>query len=228
MKKKLVCCGFLGVVVLVVGVAFLVWKLTWPDEDFAALDAPPAPPSARASLPREAPKPRLVMEDKVVQTLGGEKVAVKGVVVLRDFVRTESPADSAEGADASEEISGEEKAMVAWDAIVEEIGSSLGRAVTRDDCTRVNRALKKVPGERRREAVQSLLNMVSDEDFGVMRDVLMDYAQAPEVVRAVFGDLLNRPDEVKLPLLREIARGTNHANHEEARRILAAYSNLEE
>ena len=50
--------------------------------------------------------------------------------------------------------------------------------------------------------------------------VLFDPAQPTEVVDAVFNDLLNRPEEVKTPLLEEISQDSSYANCAEARRIL--------
>lgn len=135
------------------------------------------------------------------------------VVPLRPADGADETADGGAAAD-------EEAAVAAWDALVAELGEPLGRPVGRDDRARVSRALKRLARGRRREAVQSLVNVVGDADVGVAGDVLLDRSQPVEVVEAVFNDLLNRPDEVKRPFLEAVAADEAHAACAEARRML--------
>lgn len=183
-----------------------------PADDKAASKAGTDPVRQAVDAAKKAG--REVPKNQFVEKADGE------IVPLAEAAKAE-PGEAAESSEATDAAaSAEDAAVAAWDALVEGFAASPDRAVTKDDRAKVNAALKRLPRERRRESAQSLLNLVSDGSFGVMRDVLFDPAQPTEVVDAVFNDLLNRPEEVKLPLLKEISQDASHANCVEARRIL--------
>ena len=219
MKQKLLFfLLFVGVIAGAIGVG--VWVASRPIDGLdvdAALEAADGAASktgtgpVRSAVDAAKKKGREIPKNQFVEKANGE------IVPLAEAAKVES-GETPEAAEAV--VSAEDAAVAAWDALVEDFAASSDRVVTKEDRAKVNEALKRLPRERRRESAQSLLNLVSDGNFGVMRDVLFDPAQPTEVVDAVFNDLLNRPEEVKTPLLKEIAQDSSHANCAEARRIL--------
>ena len=107
-----------------------------------------------------------------------------------------------------------------FNSLLDTYSKPLNRAITKADRAKVNQTLKRVSSKNRRDATKSLLNLVSDENFGVMLDTLFDKSQPDEVVSAIFDDVLNRPRETKDPILKEVAKDRDHVNCAEARRIL--------
>lgn len=107
-----------------------------------------------------------------------------------------------------------------FNSLLDTYSKPLNRAITKADRAKVNQTLKRVSSQKRREATKSLLNLVPDENFGVMLDTLFDKSQPDEVVSAIFDDVLNRPRETKDPILKEVAKDRDHVNCAEARRIL--------
>ena len=107
-----------------------------------------------------------------------------------------------------------------FNSLLDTYSKPLNRAITKADRAKVNQTLKRVSAKKRRDATKSLLNLVPDENFGVMLDTLFDKSQPDEVVSAIFDDVLNRPRETKEPILKEVAKDRDHVNCAEARRIL--------
>ena len=220
-QKLLLVLLFVGVIAGAIGVG--VWVASRPIDGLdvdAALEAADGAGSKTGTAPvRQAvdvakKKGREIPKNQFIEKANGE------IVPLTEAAKGELE-ESAETSESSDEgVSAEDAAVAAWDALVEDFAASSDRVVTKEDRAKVNEALKRLPRDRRRESAQSLLNLVSDGNFGVMRDVLFDPAQPTEVVDAVFNDLLNRPEEVKTPLLKEISQDSSHANCAEARRIL--------
>lgn len=60
-------------------------------------------------------------------------------------------------------------------------------------------------------------NLVSDENIACLKAILMDASEPQEVLETIYYDLLNRPEEVKTPILREVAEVENHPLREEVR-----------
>ena len=107
-----------------------------------------------------------------------------------------------------------------FNSLLDTYSKPLNRAITKADRAKVNQILRRVSSKNRREATKALLNLVPDENFGVMLDTLFDKSQPDEVVSAIFDDVLNRPRETKEPILKEVAKDRDHVNCAEARRIL--------
>ena len=222
MKQKLLF-SLLFAVVIAGAIGVGVWVASRPIEGLdvdVALSATDGAASktgtdpVRSAVDAAKKNGRGIPKNQFIEKANGE------IVPMAEAAKAESREmpEAAEASDAA--ASAEDAAVAAWDALVENFAATSDRSVTKEDCAKVNEALKRLPRDRRRASAQSLLNLVPDGNFGVMRDVLFDPAQPTEVVDAVFNDLLNRPEEVKTPLLKEISQDASHANCAEARRIL--------
>jgi hypothetical protein len=89
-------------------------------------------------------------------------------------------------------------------------------------------ALPSLPLEAKEEYVGHALNLCADEDYAKIEQVYLAGDTPPEVSEGIFDDVLNRPDEVKLPLLAKTLRNPAHPMASEAREILEMYLDLEE
>ena len=79
---------------------------------------------------------------------------------------------------------------------------------------------RKVPADRKDECIHRALNLIPDENVMLLAGVLMDKEQSAETVDAVFSDILNRDESVKLPVLREVIKDTKHPCWKDAAWIL--------
>ena len=80
-----------------------------------------------------------------------------------------------------------------------------------------------LPEEGQIEAAQHLSNLLADEDYGALKSTLTNAAVSAEVLDVLMTDVLNRPNQIKLESLLEVARVPNHPNAEEAIDVLEVF-----
>ena len=140
-------------------------------------------------------------------------------------------AKSAEGEGADEPAAApteEEKAEAEADKMVEEFDALTdkwtetppGRLPTMAEIDAFVERFRKVPADRKDECIHRALNLIPDENVMLLAGVLMDKGQSSETIDAVFSDILNRDESVKLPVLREVIKDTKHPCWKEAAWIL--------
>ena len=123
-----------------------------------------------------------------------------------------------EDGNAPAELTEEEKAEAAADKMVEEFDAltdkwtepTSGKMPTMDDIDAFVEKFRKLPADRKDECIHRALNLIPDENVMLLAGVLMDKGQDEETVDAVFSDILNRDESVKLPVLREVIKDTKH------------------
>jgi hypothetical protein len=80
-----------------------------------------------------------------------------------------------------------------------------------------------LPADGQEEVVQHLSNLVEDDNYGPLGDLLKN-AKLPEgVLDELLADVLNRPNNLKLPLLLDVASNSDHAKKDEAKDLLELY-----
>lgn len=83
--------------------------------------------------------------------------------------------------------------------------------------------LPQLPEDGRLEALQHAANLLSDEDYAPMGKMFIDPKTPADELEILMADVLNRPNSIKLPLLLQVARSTEHLNAGEAREILEVF-----
>lgn len=117
-------------------------------------------------------------------------------------------ADEAEAADAdSSETSSAEDA---FDAVVDRWMEPQPDGVTMKDVEAFRVAFGRVPSDARDACLQRALNLIPDENALLLAGILLDKTQGRETIEAVFNDVLNRDEQVKLPLLKSIHKDRAH------------------
>jgi hypothetical protein len=81
----------------------------------------------------------------------------------------------------------------------------------------------KLPADGQEEVVQHLSNLVEDDDYKPLGELLRDDKLPEGVLDELLADVLNRPNNVKLPALLDVSCDTNHAKHDEAKDLLELY-----
>lgn len=81
--------------------------------------------------------------------------------------------------------------------------------------------VKKLNGEAQVNASRHLVNLTSDEDYGLIAGFLVDAKMNPEVIEVLFADLMNRERSLQLPLFMNILRNPQHPQNEEVRNVMS-------
>lgn len=116
-------------------------------------------------------------------------------------------------------------AAVFWEDELDNILSSGA-----DDATMVRRLLDGLasrPAEARPHFVAHALGLAGDTDYAPFEGLYLAGSTPPEVAREIFHDAINRPDEIKLPLLAKTMRQPGHPMAGETREILEIYLGLD-
>ena len=104
----------------------------------------------------------------------------------------------------------EQARVDAFDALVDRWMEPSEKSVTMEDVDAFSAAFRAVPEKSREDGIRRALNLVPDENALLLAGVLMDKSQPKDIVELVFNDVLNRSEEVKLPILRQILKDRSH------------------
>ena len=118
---------------------------------------------------------------------------------------TEDPED---GESSPDDL--EEKLVDAFDALTDTWQEPKPDKVTMDEVKKFREGLAKVPKSRKEECVQRALNLVPDENVMLLAGILFDKSQDREILELVYNDILNRDEDVKKPILREVFKDREH------------------
>lgn len=88
-------------------------------------------------------------------------------------------------------------------------------------------AIPGLPVEAQEQYIAHALNLCEDSDFSRAEEIYLRPSTPPSVSEAIFNDALNRPDEIKLPLLAKTMANASHPMAGESREILELYLDLE-
>ena len=87
-------------------------------------------------------------------------------------------------------------------------------------------SMRQLPPEAQEQYAAHAVNLCGDEQFALLGEIYLN-AQTPQVVtETIFSDLLNRPDEIKLPLLAKTLRNAAHPMAGKAEEVLRTYIGL--
>lgn len=130
---------------------------------------------------------------------------------------------------SSAESSGRPAAAASSDAVFweDELEAILFSGL--DDATMVHRlldGLARRPAEARPHFVAHALGLAGDADYARFEELYLAANTPPEVAQEIFQDAVNRPDEIKLPLLAKTMRQPGHPMAGETREILEIYLGL--
>ena len=85
--------------------------------------------------------------------------------------------------------------------------------------------LPKLPEDGQIEAITHAANLLDDEHYAPLSDLVTNALTSEDVLDVLMSDLANRTNTLKLPTLLQIARQQKHPMAEEARKLLELYVN---
>jgi hypothetical protein len=80
--------------------------------------------------------------------------------------------------------------------------------------------VQKLNGEAQVNASRHLVNLTSDEDYGLIAEFLTDPKVNPEVIEVLFSDLMNRKRDLQLPLFLNMLKNPQHPQNEEVKNVM--------
>lgn len=133
-------------------------------------------------------------------------------------VAADAPEAPGAAADADDEAAA--AAVDAFDAEVDRWMEPKPGGVATKDVEAFRAAFGRVPDDARETSLQRALNLIPDENVLLLAGILFDKSQSRETLEAVFGDVLNRGEDVKRPLIEGVFKDRKHPCWAEAAWIL--------
>jgi hypothetical protein len=108
-----------------------------------------------------------------------------------------------------------------WEDKIDEILTS--EIPEADKAKKMLEMFPRLPEDGQVEVAQHLSNLVSDQDYPSLERLLTNSALPESVLEVLLGDVLNRPNSLKLPALLEVARDSQNPKAGEAKDILQLF-----
>lgn len=178
--------AILSVLVLAICIGAIWFLNSQPDAPVAT-----APEGAKAAPPTPTPK-----------TI---------TVVKRD---APEPVVRAEASDPQEMANEPAPALAEWEIKIDQVLRA--NADESQTAQMLINMLPTLPKEGQAEAAQHITNLVLDKDYKRILPLVKNPGLPEDVLDVFVTDLMNREDEVKLPVLLDIAKIPNHPHREEA------------
>jgi hypothetical protein len=102
-----------------------------------------------------------------------------------------------------------------------------GDGTNKETVLRLLQDFNHLPAEAQMEYIAHALNLCEDTEFGPIEAIYTQSETPAEVREQIFDDALNRPDEIKLPLMARTMATPNHPMQDEAKEILCLYLELD-
>lgn len=119
-----------------------------------------------------------------------------------------------------------EKAVESWEALLDRVIEQKEVPAAKQ-AKGIKETFDKLAKEDQMEGIHQALNLLPDEQFPTLYAILFDKSERPEVLDAIFSDALNRPEELKNPLMKELVKDKEHPCFFESARILDVIGELE-
>jgi hypothetical protein len=113
-----------------------------------------------------------------------------------------------------------------WENLLDELLTSTG-SDTAQTVRGLVTALPNLPLEGQEEFIAHAVNLCEDEQYTLLEGIYLNKAMPDGVKDTIFNDLLNRPDEIKLPLLAKSLANPTHPMAADSREILEMYLEVE-
>jgi len=198
MKLKFIV-GLLVAALVAVSV-YLWWSGTGTTEVQAEEKGKAAVAAVPAKSVAPRTKPRLIPVTESAQAAGSA-----------------AKADDAPDAESAPTLTPEERAEALEDKLVEVFDKLTDKwmepvkgGVSMKDVENFVSAFRQIPKARQDECIHRALNLIPDDNVMLLVGVLLDKSIDKEIVETTFNDILNRDEEVKKPILKEIFKDKNH------------------
>lgn len=175
-----------------------------PAQPRTVVGKPIGAPSAEAGRSEESVKRRLIIGS------ASEQQETKTARTLK------TQAQQAVVKDLTDE---RERVAVDWEKLVEDIVANK-ETPSLDGVKRIKKAFDQLNKADQLDAIRQSLNLFQDEQFSLLYGILFDKQEDAEVLDAIFSDALNRSEDIKTPLMKELVKDKTHPCFFESARIL--------
>lgn len=174
-----------------------------PAEDVAAEDVaaeePPAPQPVEALHTNAAPP-------RIAERRAPAERPRKGAIISGTVDPGSQNGDAGETPAEKEE----REAVESFYAAIESWREPREGGPSPEDMEAFSKAFNRIPEERRIDEIHHANNLIPDENLLLLAGILFDKRQNKDVLDAIYSDVLNRSEEAKMPVIRQIFKDKSH------------------
>lgn len=190
-----------GGAIAVMGVLFFLGQTNGEGQ---VADAPDNPPHEKAA--RQKGRSAKRSPDRVAEK--SQRAAPSAANVVDSGSGTEGETESL----TEDELRAreEDQKVDAFDSLTDKWMESAKDGVTMKDIDTFVAQFRQVPKARKEECLHRALNLIPDENVMLLAGILMDKSQDKDLIELVYNDVLNRDEDVKKPILKQIFKDREH------------------
>lgn len=195
----------------------VLWRRASPaDETNTRGACAPENPAPAAMRVTEASATRLDRKPDAA----ARRASDTGQRVVPDGARVPSPAAARPfRAAVPQGLTPGEQAVAEWERVVDGAIAETNTPVE-IRAHAVKEAFDKISEDAREENIRRLLNLTPNDQFGLVNEILFDKSYSENVLDAIFSDALNRPEAIKVPIMRKLVLDKKHPMFFQSARIL--------
>lgn len=205
MKSMKVIFAVLAVVLMGAGAWFWLGRSAAesPIEDEGEAAVAASASDSRASRKEKSVERRARRAEKMEKSDDEEEMS-------EDAGEEETGVEVPEQTEEEKREAAEEALVDAFDNLTDTWQEPSEKGVTMEQIAKFREQFNKVPKDRKEECLQRALNLVPDDNVMLLAGILLDKSQDKELIELVYNDILNRDEDVKGPILKEIFKDKEH------------------
>lgn len=118
------------------------------------------------------------------------------------------------------------QAVTEWETYVDAVIEQ-AKSPTADQAIAFRDAFHKLASDERMEGIRTALNLLPDQQFPLLYPILFDKLEQRDLLDEVFCDALNRDENIKVPIMKEIIKDKEHPMYSDAMHILEVTGELD-
>ena len=181
----------------------------------------PAEEDVKASVSQGGGRPRAIVSGASGEMAhGGMRPGSNGVARTQaGGTRTVSAGAAKRSGPSSARSPVAALAVAGWETLVDQL-VELTDAPAKERKDQVKKAFDALDPADQMDAIHRGLNLLPDAQFDSLCGILFDKTENVHVLDAIFSDALNRPDEIKIPIMKALVTDKQHPMFFESARIL--------
>ena len=148
--------------------------------------------------------PERTRQSKQIAEKSKQKVAAPSEVGQKAEPELAQESNSGEMADEEDRLVDE------FDNLTDKWMKPSKKEISQNDVSAFVASFKRVPKSRRSECIHRALNLIPDENVLLLAGIVFDKSLGKETIEVVFSDILNRDEEMKKMIMKEIFKDKSH------------------
>jgi len=176
---------------------------------------------SRPSAPAADPAPNRILKSEGGRSAFDTRVRAPGAEAPRVVAAPVNTGSAQPPSDARIQV------VTDWEKLVDTLSEQTVKP-TASDAIAFKDAFHKLDPDDQMDGIRTALNLLPDEQFPLLYPILFDKLEKRDLLDEIFSDALNRDEDIKVPIMKEIIKDKEHPMYADAMHILEVTGELED